>query len=108
MQIRINPNFYKANFQKHIMGTALITIKIMPESPSIDLKAIEKQAIAIVEKNQGKKPSVRTEPIAFGLVAVIINFALDESLSIDDIENPLKTIEGVSSAEVIDFRRAFG
>jgi elongation factor 1-beta len=90
------------------MGTALITIKIMPKSPQANLEAIQKEAKQVVEKNGGKKPSTKTEPIAFGLNAVIINFALDESLSIDDIENPLRKIKEVNSAEVIDFRRAFG
>lgn len=90
------------------MGTALVTIRIMPESPKSDLNEIQNKAKEIVEKNKGKKPMTKTEPIAFGLNAVILNFALDESLSVDDIENPLKKIKGVVSAEVIDFRRAFG
>jgi len=90
------------------MGTALVTIRIMPESPNSNLEEIQKKAKEIVEKNKGKKPLTKTEPIAFGLNAVILNFALDESLSIDNIENPLKKIKGVNSAEVIDFRRAFG
>jgi elongation factor 1-beta len=90
------------------MGTALVTIRIMPESPNSNLEEIQKKAKEIVEKNKGKKPFTKTEPIAFGLNAVILNFALDESLSIDNIENPLKKIKEVVSAEVIDFRRAFG
>lgn len=90
------------------MGTALVIIKIMPKSPKSDLEKIQEQAKQIVEKNGGKKPLTKTEPIAFGLNAVLLNFALDESLSIDNIENPLRKIKEVSSAEVIDFRRAFG
>ena len=90
------------------MGTALVTIKIMPESPEADLEAIQEKAKQIVADNGGEKASTKTEPIAFGLNAIILNFALDESKSVDDIENPLKDIENVSSAEVIDFRRAFG
>ncbi|MFA7708195.1 MAG: hypothetical protein WCX73_04550 [Candidatus Pacearchaeota archaeon] len=90
------------------MGTALVTIKIMPESPKSNLEEIQAKAKEIVEKNKGKNPSTKTESVAFGLNAVILNFALDESLSIDDIENPLRAIPSVVSAEVIDFRRAFG
>jgi len=90
------------------MGTALITIKIMPESPDSDLKSIQEKAKQITEEKGGEKPTTKTEPIAFGLNAVILNFALDESKSIDEIENPLREISGVNSAEVIDFRRAFG
>jgi translation elongation factor aEF-1 beta len=90
------------------MGTALVIIKIMPESPDSNLEKIQERAKQIVEEQGGKKPSTKTEPIAFGLNAILLNFALDESLSIDDIENPLKEISEVSSVEVIDFRRAFG
>ena len=80
----------------------------MPETPKVNLKEIEKQAIDIADENKGKNPKTEIEPIAFGLNAVILQFAIDESESIDKIENPLKKIKGVSSAEVIDFRRAFG
>lgn len=90
------------------MGTALITMKIMPESPKEDLEEIQEKAKQVVEKNKGTKPMTKTEPVAFGLNAIILNFALDESLSIDDVENPLKKIKGVSSVDIIDFRRAFG
>lgn len=90
------------------MGIALVTIKIMPESLDINLDSIQKKAKEIISKNGGEKPQTKIEPIAFGLNAVIINFAIDESKSIDKIQNPLQGIKGVSSAEVIDFRRAFG
>ncbi len=90
------------------MGTALVTIKIMPESPEVDLEIIQKKAKQITEEKGGQKPTTKTEPIAFGLNAVILNFALDESKSIDNIQDKLKDVKEISSAEVIDFRRAFG
>jgi len=90
------------------MGTALVTIKIMPESPDVNLEAIQDSAKKITLEKEGKNPSTKTEPIAFGLNAIILNFAIDESKSIDEVENPLKEIQGVSSTEIIDFRRAFG
>ena len=90
------------------MGHINLRIKIMPVGVSTDLMKIEDSVKKTVEKEGGKGCMFVQEPIAFGLNAVILNFALDESLSIDDIENPLKKIKGVVSAEVIDFRRAFG
>jgi len=90
------------------MGTALVMIKMMPESPDSDLEAIQEKAKQIINEKDGKNASTKTEPIAFGLNAVILSFAMDESMSVDDFENPLKKIPQVSSAEVIDFRRAFG
>ena len=90
------------------MGIALVKIKIMPESPDSDLNTIKEKAKQIALENQAQNPSTEIEPIAFGLNAIILNFSLDESLSIDDIQNKLKEIPEVVSAEVIDFRRAFG
>ena len=78
----------------------------MPASPEADLEKIQEKAKEIVFENEGKNPTTKTEPVAFGLNSIILNFALDESKEIDPIENALRKIEEVSSAEVIDFRRA--
>lgn len=90
------------------MGTALLKIKIMPESPNVDLNKIESKAKKIIEKENGKNPRFEKEPIAFGLIALIVSFAIDESLPTDIFEEKLKDIENVSSANIIDFRRAIG
>jgi elongation factor 1-beta len=90
------------------MGIALITIKLMPESPQSNLDAIQEKAKSIVEEKGGEKPSTKTEPVAFGLNAIILNFSMDESLSQDSFEEPLREIDQVSSVEITDFRRAFG
>lgn len=90
------------------MGTALIQIKIMPDSPDVNLDEIQKQAEKIIKENQGQNPSFEKQPIAFGLTALIASFSIDESVPTDPFETKLKEIENVSSAEIIDFRRAFG
>jgi len=90
------------------MGTALIRIKIMPSSTEEDLKLIGKQAEKAVLHGKGTHYSSEEQNIAFGLKAIIISFALDESLELETIERALEKIEGVSSVQVIDMRRAFG
>ena len=40
-----NLNLYKSLFPKDIMGFTAIQLKLMPNSPTSDLKAIEKKAI---------------------------------------------------------------
>lgn len=87
------------------MGTALIKIKLMPTSPEINLEEIKEKAKQIVEEKQGKRPSFTEEPIAFGLKAVILFFELDESLELDPLEEALRKVENVNSAEMIDMRR---
>ena len=90
------------------MGTALIKIKIMPKSPDVDLKEIENQAKNIISEQQGEKTKLEREPVAFGINAIIATFARDETLESDTLLKKLQEIANVSSAEVIDFRRAFG
>ncbi len=90
------------------MGTALVKLKLMPDSPNADLDAMQEQAREIVNKTAEMPARFEREPIAFGLNAIIITFAIDESKSIDEIENALKEIPRVNSTEIIDFRRAFG
>jgi len=80
----------------------------MPESPQTNLDKLETQARKIIEKLEGKNPQFKKEPVAFGIVALIVNFSMDESLPTDPFEEELREIAGVSSAETIDFRRAFG
>ena len=49
------------------------------------------------------------EPIAFGLKALKITFAMDENKgSTDTLEEDINGIEGVNSVEVVDVRRAIG
>ena len=90
------------------MGTTLVKIKIMPTSPDVDLEEIKESAKKVVESNKGKNISFEEEPIAFGLKAVIVGFGIDENDELEPIENSLREMENVSSAEVSDMRRAFG
>jgi len=90
------------------MGTVLLKIKIMPASPENDLEKIKNSAKEIIEGNGGMRSTFEEEPIAFGLKAVIASFDLDEEAPLDPIEEKLRAIDDVNSAEVIDMRRAFG
>ena len=80
----------------------------MPESPQTNLEELEKKAKLIIENEQGQNTRLEREPIAFGLTAVIATFAIDESISTEIFETKLKEIPSVSSAQIIDFRRALG
>ena len=80
----------------------------MPESPDANLDEIQAKAEAIIIENQGQNPKFERQPIAFGLNAIMANFAMDESIPTDPFETKVTEIENVSSAEITDFRRAFG
>ncbi len=81
------------------MGMVAIILKVMPESPEVDLVALKREI-------QEKVPSVRDireEPIGFGLkalkVAAIVNDAGGES---DAVETEIQKISGVERAEIVE------
>jgi translation elongation factor aEF-1 beta len=90
------------------MGIAVIKIKIMPSSVDENLEIIKKEAEKSIVKRNGTNCRFEEESIAFGLKAIIVSFALDESLELEIVERDLEKIEGVNSVQVIDMRRAFG
>ncbi len=91
------------------MGQVIITITIMPETPDVDLDVVlvlVKEKIELFGAEFGK---AEIEPIAFGLKALKVIIVSDEEKgSTDTLEEDIKTIEGVQSAETTDVRRAIG
>ena len=92
------------------MAKAVITLKIMPESPDANLKELEKKALDEINKFAGKtETKIEQEPVAFGLKALKIIFVMDEKQgSPDPVAEKIAQIEGVNSAEIVDVRRAIG
>ena len=88
------------------MGMTVVKVKLMPESPNINLESI-KQKIPNKLK-EAKNIQIEEQEIAFGLKALILTFAWPENLDTDKIENSLSEIKEVSSVEILDYRRAFG
>ncbi len=90
------------------VADVVITLKIMPESPDVDLDALEKKATEIIN-TVGEVGKKEIEPIAFGLKALKLIFVMDENKgSTDDMEAQVANLDEVNSAEVIDVRRAVG
>ena len=90
------------------MADVIITLKIMPESPEIDLDAISSKAEELINK-YGEVGKKEIEPIAFGLKALNLIFVMDENKgSTEELENQISELEGVNSVEVTDVRRALG
>ncbi|MBN1156917.1 elongation factor 1-beta [Candidatus Woesearchaeota archaeon] len=91
------------------MAQVIVTFKIMPESPEIDLDAIQKVATEKISAFGGEVGKTEIEPIAFGLKALKLIFIMDEKKgSTDSLEKDITAIEGVNSVELTDIRRAIG
>ena len=89
-------------------GLNILTIRLMPDSPSADMKKIRDDAEKAVKNIDGIFHSSREEPIAFGLKALVIIVAIKEDKSPDVLETDLAKVPNVQSVEVTDVRRAFG
>lgn len=92
------------------MASVVVTLRIMPVSPDVDLDGIQDKALAKIKVFVGdKETKVEQEPIAFGLKALKILFVMDESKgSTESLEDDIADIDGVQSVEVTDVRRAVG
>ena len=92
------------------MANAIITFKIMPESPDVELEKIKEEAKKIAkEAGAMGEMLVEEQPIAFGLKAVIVKAMYKvEGGEFDAIAGKMKDIEKVQSAEVANMDLALG
>jgi len=90
------------------MGFTAVQMKLMPDSPSADLKAIEKGAEETINSMHKTAVKIEEEPIAFGLKAIILSFAWNDDIETEKLEEALSKIPNVSSVETLDIRKAFG
>ncbi len=89
-------------------NVAAIIVKIMPGSPSSNLREIENKAKHAMEKQGAKNITFEEREVAFGLKSIHMKLAIDESKGTDLVENELSKIPDVSSVTIEDYRRAFG
>ena len=92
------------------MAKVVVTIKIMPEGPEVDLNKIEDKIKGIIFSfSKNKETKTEIEVIGFGLKALKIMFVMDEDKgSPDPVTEDVVKLAGVNSAEIIDVRRALG
>lgn len=92
------------------MAKVIITLKMMPESPDVDLSALKDKVNLEIKEFAGEEAGkVEEEPVAFGLKALIMIFVMEESIgSTDALENKISEFKEVASVNVTDVRRALG
>ena len=94
------------------MAYVIITLKVMPSNPEINLEELEsKVKLSLYEflKKENVETKTEIKPVAFGLNSIDLTFAMDENLgSADPFAELVSEFEEVASAEVIEARRALG
>jgi elongation factor 1-beta len=92
------------------MADVVVTLRVMPESPEVDLEKLKAESLEKVSAFSGNaNTKVELVPVAFGLKALQIMFVMAEDKgSTDKLEEDIGTLEGVTSVEVTDVRRTIG
>ena len=92
------------------MAKAVITFKLMPESPEVDLEPIKEEAKRIAQEAGAiGEMQVKEEPIAFGLKAVLVLAMYEvEGSDFDGIAAKMQELENVQSAEIAKMDLALG
>jgi elongation factor 1-beta len=87
------------------MGEVVATIKLMPESPNVDLDKIKGEVKNSIPQDV-ELHKIEEEPIAFGLVAIKVMVVVgDAKGGTERVEANLSKIDDVSNVEVVDIRR---
>ena len=88
------------------MAKVMVSLKIFPSDIVADMNGLKE---AIKKSLEGKATIYKfdEEPVAFGLVALVAHILVPEEASgvMDEVEQRLKLIEGISEIEVLVSRR---
>lgn len=87
------------------MSEVVATMKIMPESPDVDLEALKEQ-IQSSMPSDAEFHKIEEEPIAFGLVALNLMFIIEDGEGgTEATEEAISGLGDVASIEITDTRR---
>ncbi|MBU7010718.1 MAG: elongation factor 1-beta [Theionarchaea archaeon] len=91
------------------MFNLIATLRVLPESPEVNLEALEQSIKELIPSNM-ELHKIEQEPIAFGLVAlnVIVLTTDDEKGDVTPLEESIQNLDLVSQVEVTDVRRTLG
>lgn len=83
----------------------VVKMRVMPKSIEVDLSGIQ-SVIEALDSETVKVHSIETRPIAFGISALEVNLLFnDKAGGMDEIQDKIVAIEGVSDAEVLELNR---
>ena len=86
------------------MSDVAVTLKVMPESPEVDLEALKEE----IKNAVGEKvfERVEEEPIGFGLVALNVTIVVDDGEGgSEPAENAIAELTDVATVEVTHMTR---
>ena len=83
------------------MADVVVIFKVMPTGTDVNLDELEGKIKDTVQPTR-----IKRDPIAFGLVALIVTKIIpDAGGELDKVENALRSLEGVGGVEVQEMSR---
>ncbi len=87
------------------MGEVAIQVKVMPDTPEVDLKKLSDRITSVVSDN-GRIYACEVQPIAFGLKALLITFIVeDKEGGSEALEEAIANVDDVESVQVVAVTR---
>jgi elongation factor 1-beta len=87
------------------MGKVAAQLKVMPQSPEVDLDALQERLEASLPEG-AKINGFKRDDVAFGLVALLPTVIIpDEAGGTDAVEEAFAEVDGVESVEVDEVGR---
>jgi elongation factor 1-beta len=84
------------------MAEVIVGLKILPKTIEVDLDKLEEEIKRAISPER-----IQREPIAFGLVAILVTKLVpDEAGQVDELERKLKAIEDVGEIEITGISRS--
>lgn len=81
------------------MGDVALILRVMPESPEVDLEALKSEIKQILPRVQ----QIVEEPIGFGLKALkLVVVVSDQGGETDAVEGKISGLKGVERAEIVE------
>lgn len=86
------------------MGDVAAILKVMPESPEVNLDELKKSIEGAVPGNAFER--IEEEPIGFGLIALNVTIVVDDGEGgTEPAEEAIADLDDVQTVEVTDVRR---
>jgi elongation factor 1-beta len=99
--------FYRTIKRRTLMGHVIVTYKIFPEDIVKDFEPMKAEIQAKLPQ-YAEITGYGEEPVAFGLVALLIQLKFPEEQTgiVDELETKLAEIKGISQVQTLMVRRS--
>ncbi len=101
----VTPTSVRVGLEDRNVGEVAVQIKVMPDSPEVDLKKLRDRIKSTVS-DSGRMYACEVQPIAFGLKALLVTFIVeDKEGGSEALEEAISNVDDVESVQVVAVTR---